>query len=209
MNHGLGASEVKPSAKVVAPQADRGDSKAGSAEVADFHFASPVGRAVLPAQLTGATSYHGDVMTPRRTAFGIAATALGSFGSLFVSPALAAGRHHRVVFQVSSGDVGTMNLAINNMGAMRREYESRGETVGIELVCFGPGLTMLRADISPVKQRLGDLKGMVLSACNNTLQALQKIEGQTIPIYESARVVPSGVVRLAELQEQGWSYLRP
>ncbi len=145
-------------------------------------------------------------MTPRRTAFGLAATA---FGSLFGRPAHAEGKHHRVVFQVSSGDAGTMNLAINNMGAMRREYEARGETVGIELVAFGPGLAMLRADTSPVKERLASLKGMTLSACNNTIQAVQKAEGQTIPIYEGARVVPAGVVRVAELQEQGWSYVRP
>ncbi len=148
-------------------------------------------------------------MTPRRTAFGLAATALGSLGALFVRPAHAEGKHHRVVFQVSSGDAGTMNLAINNMGAMRREYESRGETVGIELVCYGPGLAMLRADTSPVKDRLAGLKGMTLSACNNTLQAYQKAEGQTIPLVQEARVVPAGVVRIAELQEQGWSYVRP
>jgi len=145
-------------------------------------------------------------MTPRRTAFGFAAAALGG---LFGRPAHAEGKHHRVVFQVSSGDPATMNLAINNMGAMHREFEARGETVGIELVAFGPGLTMLRADTSPVKERLAGLKGMTLSACNNTIQAVQKAEGQTIPIYEGARVVPSGVVRVAELQEQGWSYVRP
>ncbi len=145
-------------------------------------------------------------MTPRRTAFGMAAAALGG---LFARPARAEGKHHRVVFQVSSGDAATMNLAINNMGAMRREYESRGETVGIELVCFGPGLAMLRADTSPVKERLVGLKGDTLSACNNTIQAYQKAEGQAIPLAEGVRVVPSGVVRVADLQEQGWSYVRP
>ncbi len=148
-------------------------------------------------------------MTPRRTAFGLAAAAMGSLGALFVRPAHAEGKHHRVVFQVSSGDVGTMNLAINNMGAMRTEYAARGETVGIELVCYGPGLAMLRADTSPVKERLPGLKGITLSACNNTIQAYEKAEGQKIPLVEEARIVPSGVVRVADLQEQGWSYVRP
>ncbi len=134
---------------------------------------------------------------------------MGGLGSLFVRPAQAEGKHHRVVFQVSSGDAGTMNLTLNNMGAMQRAYQSSGETVGIELVCYGPGLTMLRADTSPVKDRLSALKGMTLSACNNTLQAMEKAEGQSIALVEAARIVPAGVVRIAELQEQGWSYIRP
>lgn len=148
-------------------------------------------------------------MTPRRTAFGLAASALASFSALLVRPAHAEGKHHRVAFQVSSGDPGTMNMTINNMINMRKLYEERGETVGIELVAFGPGLTMLRQDTSPVKQRLAGLKGVILSACENTRLGLETIEGQPVPIIPQARPVPAGVVRLVELQEQGWSYLRP
>jgi hypothetical protein len=32
---------------------------------------------------------------------------------------------------------------------------------------------------------------------------------QSIAILPEARLVPSGVVRLMELQEKGWSYVRP
>ena len=38
---------------------------------------------------------------------------------------------------------------------------------------------------------------------------LEKAEGHAIPIVPEATVVPSGVVRLMELQEAGWSYVRP
>ena len=148
-------------------------------------------------------------MTPRRTAFGLATTALAGITSLLVRPAQAAGQHHRVVFQVSSSDPGTMNLAINNMTAMRRLYEERGETVGIELVAYGPGLTMLREGMSPVKDRLDGLKGVTLSACENTMRAVEKAEGQPVQLLAQARTVPAGVVRLVELQEQGWAYIRP
>jgi len=47
------------------------------------------------------------------------------------------------------------------------------------------------------------------SACNNTKQAMEKREGQSIAILPEARLVPSGVVTLMELQEEGWSYVRP
>ena len=34
-------------------------------------------------------------------------------------------------------------------------------------------------------------------------------ENKKIPLVSQATVVPSGVVRVMELQEQGWSYVRP
>jgi intracellular sulfur oxidation DsrE/DsrF family protein len=38
---------------------------------------------------------------------------------------------------------------------------------------------------------------------------MEKKEGHPIAILSEATIVPSGVVRLMELQEQGWSYVRP
>ena len=74
---------------------------------------------------------------------------------------------------------------------------------------------MLRADTSPVQDRIKHLKEMVFpgrlqfSACNNTKLGMEKTEGRAISVVPEATVVPSGVVRLMELQEQGWSYVRP
>ena len=38
---------------------------------------------------------------------------------------------------------------------------------------------------------------------------MEKAEGHAIPIVPEAKVVIAGVVRLTELQEQGWTYIRP
>jgi intracellular sulfur oxidation DsrE/DsrF family protein len=38
---------------------------------------------------------------------------------------------------------------------------------------------------------------------------MEKAEGHPVQIISQASVVPAGVVRLSELQEQGWSYIRP
>jgi intracellular sulfur oxidation DsrE/DsrF family protein len=38
---------------------------------------------------------------------------------------------------------------------------------------------------------------------------MEKREGHSIAILPEARLVPSGVVTLMELQEEGWSYVRP
>lgn len=122
-------------------------------------------------------------------------------------------KSHRLVLQVNSDEPAVMNLALNNASNVEQYYKSRGEPVEIEVVAFGPGLHMLRDDTSPVKGRLQKLTeaGSVISfkACGNTRENMGRSENKAIPLISQATVVGSGVVRLVELQEQGWSYVRP
>jgi len=50
--------------------------------------------------------------------------------------------------------------------------------------------------------------GFVQSLCN-TQENMHKAENNDIPIVPQAQVVKSGVVRVMELEEQGWSYVKP
>ena len=122
---------------------------------------------------------------------------------------------HRVAIQVNQNDPQVMNLALNNATNVLEYYRGKNEEVEIDIVTYGPGLHMLRADTSPVQDRLKRLKEMAFpgkvqfSACNNTKQGMEKTEGKAISVVSDATIVPSGVVRIMELQEQGWSYVRP
>ena len=121
---------------------------------------------------------------------------------------------HRVAIQVDQNDPAVMNLALNNATNIFEYYRTKGELVEVNIVTYGPGLHMLR-DTSPVQDRIKQLKNLAFpgkiefSACNNTKQAMEKREGQSIAILPEARLVPSGVITLMELQEKGWSYVRP
>lgn len=132
------------------------------------------------------------------------------------SPGFAAeGKTHRLAIHVDQNDPAVMNLALNNATNVIEYYRGKGEDVDVDLVAYGPGLNMLRDDTSPVKERIKHLKDFAFpgkiqfSACNNTKQGMEKKEGHAISILPEATIVPSGVVRLMELQEQGWSYVRP
>ncbi|SDJ00291.1 MULTISPECIES: hypothetical protein [Bradyrhizobium] len=120
---------------------------------------------------------------------------------------------HRLAVQVDVNDPVVMNLALNNMSNVAQHYSATGQKVEIELVAFGPGLHMLRDDTSPVKARIKSMSEsmpeLVFSACGNTQENMTRAEGKEIPLISQAKVVKSGVVRLMELQERGWSYLRP
>jgi uncharacterized protein len=133
-----------------------------------------------------------------------------------VSGSLAADvKSHRVAIQVDQNDPQVMNLALNNATNVIEYYRGKNEDVDVDIVAYGPGLHMLRADTSPVQDRVKRLKELAFpgkiqfSACNNTKQGMEKAEGHAISMLSDATIVPSGVVRLMELQEQGWSYVRP
>ncbi len=123
------------------------------------------------------------------------------------------GGTHRLVLHVDQNDAAVMTMALGNAANAAAHYAREGESIALELVAYGPGLHMLRADTSPVKERLAaihaSLPHMTFSACNNTKAAMEKAEGKEIVLLPEARLVPAGIVRLMELQEQGWSYVRP
>jgi uncharacterized protein len=122
---------------------------------------------------------------------------------------------HRVAIQIDQNDPQVMNLTLSNVINVIEYYRDKNQDVEVDIVAFGPGLQMLRADTSPVQDRVKHLKDTVFpgkiqfSVCNNTKQAMERAEGHAISILADATVVPSGVVHLMDLQEQGWTYIRP
>jgi intracellular sulfur oxidation DsrE/DsrF family protein len=124
-------------------------------------------------------------------------------------------KQHRVAIQVNQNDPALMNLALNNATNVLEFYKAKNEDVQIEIVTYGPGLHMLREDTSPVKDRIKQIvdasfpSNVKFIACGNTKEGMEKREGKAISVVSEATVVPSGAVRLIELQEAGWSYLKP
>jgi uncharacterized protein len=120
---------------------------------------------------------------------------------------------HRVVIQISEDDPKLMNVALNNAENLTKFYKDRGETVQIEFVAYGPGLAMVRSDTSPVKPRLENfastMKNVSFAGCGNTLANQSSKENKEISLVPEAHIVPTGIARIVELQEQGWSYVRP
>lgn len=111
----------------------------------------------------------------------------------------------KVVFQVSDGDTAKWNLALNN--AKNVQQELGADKVDIEIVAYGPGINMLKAD-APVSNRVTEAtqSGMKIVACENTMkgQKLTKADMNTAIGY-----VPAGVVELMKRQGEGWAYIRP
>jgi uncharacterized protein len=118
----------------------------------------------------------------------------------------------KVAIQVNQNEKGVMDLALNNAKNISDYYKSKGQDVLIEIVTYGPGLHMLRSE-SPVKDRVAtmslELPNLTFAACGNTQTNMSKAEGKPVTLLSEAKVTPSGVVRLMELQGQGYAYIRP
>ncbi|HEV7575983.1 MAG TPA: DsrE family protein [Caldimonas sp.] len=111
---------------------------------------------------------------------------------------------NRALFQVTDNDPARWNLILNNLGALKEGVGSEGAE--IELVAYGPGVNMLKAD-SPVKHRIADaLKaGVTINACQNTMNGMKLTPADMLP---EIGYVPSGVVEVMKKQQQGWAYIR-
>jgi intracellular sulfur oxidation DsrE/DsrF family protein len=112
---------------------------------------------------------------------------------------------NRVVMQVSDNDPGKWNLALNN--ARNLQADLGAPNVEIEIVAYGPGIGMLKAD-SVVGNRIGEAlgSGVKVAACENTMrgQKLQKAD-----MLGGISYVGAGVVEIMQKQQQGYAYLRP
>src|SRR5271169_1689816 len=134
--------------------------------------------------------------------------ALALLSIAFVSAGAATdGKAHHIAIQIDQNDPQIMNMVLNNATNVIEYYRNKNEDVNLDIVAYGPGIYMLRADTSPVQDRIKRLKDMVFpgkiqfSACNNTKQGMEKAEGHAISVLPEAIIVPSGVVHLTELEE--------
>jgi len=120
---------------------------------------------------------------------------------------------HRLALQVSDSEPAKMNAVLNVAANVSKYYSDKGDEIDIEIVAFNAGLNMLRADKSPVLDRLKSFKqgmpNVSFKACENTLANMTRQEGKEPPLVDNATRVPAGVVTLMELSAKGWPIIRP
>ncbi len=98
---------------------------------------------------------------------------------------------HKIAFHVDESDPKVINMALNNVQNVSNYYAGNGEKVIIELVAYRPGLNMFVRGKSPVEDRTSVMSMSIIA------------------LIDGFGMAPSGVVRLVELQEQGYAYVRP
>ena len=127
----------------------------------------------------------------------LALTLFSSLGS--------AQQKQRVVFQVSDNDPAKWNLALNNAKNVQQDLGK--DNVQIEIVAYGPGLAMLKADSKVADRLAGALDSSVgLLACENTMTNTKVTRAD---MYGGIAYVKAGVTHIMKRQREGWAYIRP
>ena len=118
--------------------------------------------------------------------------------------AQAPGRALRVVFQVSDAEAAKWGLTLNNVRNVQTELPD--DPPDLEVVVYGPGIGMLKAD-TPLAARIAEsLKnGVKIVACENTMKNMKLVYADMLP---GIGYVPAGVVELARKQQQGFAYIK-
>jgi len=139
--------------------------------------------------------------------------ALAGFGGLFAAasasrPAVAAPDKQKVVYHLS--DLDKVAFVLGNIG---NHVDGVGgpDKVSISLVVHGPALKAFQsASASPeIAQRVAQFakNGLEFAACGKTMKSMNVTLKELVPGFVVAD--RGGVVRIAELQGQGYVYLRP
>ena len=121
------------------------------------------------------------------------------------------GKKHRIVYQLDDPGVDKTLFVLNNIQNHVKGVGGWKNIEAFELVVFGPALkNFVTKDMDPrVGQSLSALQteGLVFGACGNTMKGfnltLDQLAGGAKPLPQG------GVVRVMELQEQGFAYIRP
>jgi len=146
----------------------------------------------------------------KRIAFGLVLAAVPFLLTPSASVQGAGDKVHKLVIQVSDNDPVRINLALNN--ASNATAALGLDNVLIEIVAYGPGLDLFLKDskYAPRLQSLFAGGNVKYGVCHMTMKARHLTEADLIQAdYAQKSIVPSGAVRIMELEEQGYSYIRP
>jgi hypothetical protein len=115
---------------------------------------------------------------------------------------------HRLVIQINQKDEALQDQVLSNIVNLQKHYGL--DNIEIEVVAYGPGVWFL-TEQSSYKQRIESLmlQNVVYTACGNTLESIEAKEGKRPALIEGVEFTQTGIARIIERQEQGWSYLSP
>lgn len=142
--------------------------------------------------------------------------------NLFVAPSLIAADYPappgpdekpfaeaRIVLQVSDREEEVQSRVLNVANNLLKHYGGP-DFVDIEVIAFGPGISILAAD-GAQKDRVSSLaaSGVRFIACMNTVETVERITGTRPQLVPAAIPVQAGVAHMVARSGQGYVLVRP
>lgn len=137
-----------------------------------------------------------------------------STGKLTIQPAgLAIGRGVKAIYHISTANPEKIRGALDEMEILLGVYAKSGRSLHLEIIANAEGLSLLRADISPVRERIHALQrnyeNIKFLACGKTIEHLQLgRDVRNVPLLPGVSIVPSALDQVILRLQDGWSYIR-
>ena len=114
-----------------------------------------------------------------------------------------------VVLQLADGDAETQERVLSVANNLIKHYGGP-DFVDIEIVAYGPGLSLLFPD-NPLNERVESLvaNDVRFVGCMNTLETITRQTGKKPDLIAATVPVQTGVARLIERAQQGYVVIRP
>jgi len=114
-----------------------------------------------------------------------------------------------ILLQISDGDEAVQSRVLNVAGNLLKHYGGP-DLVDLEIVAFGPGISLLFAGSSQ-RDRISSLaaNGVRFVACMNTVETIERTSGERPELNELALPVQAGVAHIVERSGQGFVVVRP
>jgi intracellular sulfur oxidation DsrE/DsrF family protein len=154
----------------------------------------------------------------RRAIVGLPIVALQCLTILFAMPVAATAQNaraadkpfadHHIALQLSDNDPKKEAIIISIAYNLLKVYDP--DKIAIEVVTFGPGIDLLKAD-NANRQRIDSLvaQGVQFDVCGNTLDTIERETGHRPALNPNAVEVVAGVAQLLALAEKNYTIVRP
>jgi len=128
-----------------------------------------------------------------------------------LSAASSASEISRVLVHLSSNNLQNSRNTLSQIDSMMQSYTEEQRLIEVQVVANGTGIELMMQD-SPVSDLINGLMhrydNIQFAACNNTLEDLRNETNRDQGLLPGVNVIDSGVVKVIQLQQQGWSYIR-
>lgn len=109
----------------------------------------------------------------------------------------------KIVMQLTSADTTAHKMLMKQL----KNILSVAPDTKIEVVCHGPGLSMLVFDKTIVAKQMQEAvdKGVDFAACRFSMKERNVTEEQ---LFKRARIVEAGIIEIVDKQNTGWAYIK-
>ncbi|MCK9403652.1 MAG: DsrE family protein [Chitinophagaceae bacterium] len=110
---------------------------------------------------------------------------------------------HKIIFQITTED----SLAQKALVKQLNNILTLAPDAKLEVVCHGPGLSMLVTAKTIVQDKIAQMKkkGVEFVACEFSMSERNVTKDKIIP---EAGFVKGGIIEIVTKQEEGWSYIK-